>query len=139
MSCPHPRQARELRRRTVNEGRWRFQDQCLECGAAVGAPIDARRVPQPASIPCFDPRLKRRTARPTARTRTYQRHIRSAAFRRLRERVLARDSYTCARCQNPDAHQVHHRTYERFGDERLEDLETLCDDCHAAEHGMTAT
>lgn len=29
----------------------------------------------------------------------------------------------------------HHKTYERIGAERLDDLEILCDGCHSAHHG----
>jgi hypothetical protein len=31
----------------------------------------------------------------------------------------------------------HHLTYERVGHERLEDLQAICDACHAYESGKT--
>lgn len=33
---------------------------------------------------------------------------------------------------------IHHKTYERLGAERMEDLEVLCHGCHARHHGYTA-
>ena len=39
----------------------------------------------------------------------------------------------CERCKTPKGLrrlEVHHRTYERFGNERLEDLEVVCVLCH---------
>jgi hypothetical protein len=35
--------------------------------------------------------------------------------------------------------EVHHRTYERLGRERPEDLLVLCEKCHAVEHGREPT
>jgi len=31
--------------------------------------------------------------------------------------------------------EVHHLTYDRLGDERMDDLEVLCPDCHRKAHG----
>jgi hypothetical protein len=54
----------------------------------------------------------------------------SVAWHSLREACLARDGYRCRLCNCPDALQAHHRTYERFGREALNDLTTLCASCH---------
>jgi 5-methylcytosine-specific restriction endonuclease McrA len=69
--------------------------------------------------------------------------------------LIAAD-YTCQRCERAmalEAQQtptlmrdivysaalhVHHRTYARFGHERIEDLEVLCESCHNAEHASRA-
>ena len=42
---------------------------------------------------------------------------------------------TCenAGCTN-EATDVHHRTYERIGKERLDDLQALCGKCHKQQH-----
>lgn len=56
-------------------------------------------------------------------------YLRSKHWRRLRAQVAHRASFTCERkgCaaygQNLD---VHHKTYERIGHERLDDLVYLC-------------
>jgi hypothetical protein len=47
----------------------------------------------------------------------------------------------CERCQkerNSEGTvrlQVHHLTYERLGNELIEDVEIICRDCHEKEHG----
>ena len=46
--------------------------------------------------------------------------------------VLDRDDYTCQGCGEP-ADQVHHKTYERFGRERMDDLQSACGGCNMAE------
>lgn len=57
-------------------------------------------------------------------------HYSSSYWRAIREQCLARDDYRCRLCNSPDALQAHHRTYERFGKEELNDLTTLCESCH---------
>ncbi len=72
---------------------------------------------------------------------------RSDAWRRRRRARLAYDNHQCVSCkrQHGDTDprlkgnrttrlEVHHLTYARFGYERLEDLLTLCQRCHATEH-----
>lgn len=72
---------------------------------------------------------------------------RSAAWRARRQAVLARDEGRCTMCKRRRGDddprlkggrrvilEVHHLTYQRFGYERLEDLVTLCQRCHATEH-----
>lgn len=46
--------------------------------------------------------------------------------------VLDRDGYECRTCTSKSDLEVHHRTYERFGNEELGDLVTLCHECHEA-------
>src|SRR5262245_60175292 len=57
-------------------------------------------------------------------------HYSSAYWRTIREQCLARDGYRCRLCNSPDALQAHHRTYDRFEKEELDDLTTLCEPCH---------
>ena len=57
-------------------------------------------------------------------------HYASAYWRNIREQCLARDGYRCRLCNSPDELQAHHRTYDRKGREDLEDLTTLCRECH---------
>lgn len=73
---------------------------------------------------------KKRPAQPSA----YQRYLRSPEWRKRRRAALERDRHACQWCGCRYRLQVHHLTYERFGNERLEDLVTLCDDCHKGVH-----
>lgn len=65
----------------------------------------------------------------------YARYIRSAEWDNKRNKRLAEDRWTCTRCPSHERLQVHHLTYDRLGHEDLDDLVTLCDACHAKEHG----
>ncbi len=60
-------------------------------------------------------------------------YLQSAQWKALREMALRRDSGRCVRC-GANASQVHHRTYERWQHENLDDLESLCRPCHELEH-----
>jgi hypothetical protein len=66
---------------------------------------------------------------------SYHKYINSDIWRQKRRERLHHDNYRCTRCPETEALEVHHNTYERLGRERLTDLQTLCSDCHAREHG----
>lgn len=51
------------------------------------------------------------------------------------QRRKALDGYQCRDCGEMEFLNVHHLTYENRGLESLEDLVTLCDECHRKRHG----
>ncbi len=52
--------------------------------------------------------------------------------------VHRRDDYRCRLCNRSDLPlHVHHRTYQRYAEEKLEDLITLCCECHANFHRLS--
>lgn len=62
-------------------------------------------------------------------------YMKSKRWRKKRAKVLARDGHKCVQCKRSDRQlHVHHLTYERYGNERLDDLVTLCERCHSTEH-----
>jgi len=61
-------------------------------------------------------------------------YIQSPAWQEKRKMVLERDGYCCTRCGSAINLDVHHLTYEHFGNEPLEDLVTLCRKCHGTVH-----
>jgi len=63
----------------------------------------------------------------------YEEHLASPAWQELRQQVIERQDGRC-RC-GAFGTDVHHLTYQRLGDERLDDLELLCRPCHQEEHG----
>lgn len=66
----------------------------------------------------------------------YLSYLASEEWAERRQEVLRRDRWTCQDCGDPDAIlDVHHRTYAHFGCEPLEDLTSLCRDCHDKAHG----
>jgi 5-methylcytosine-specific restriction endonuclease McrA len=54
-----------------------------------------------------------------------------------RTATLARAGYRCQVCGERDARlDVHHNSYERYGDENVLDLVVLCGGCHELFHGI---
>ena len=47
-----------------------------------------------------------------------------------RQAVRQRSGNRCERCKRRKMQSVHHLTYERLGNERLEDLLAVCNPCH---------
>lgn len=68
----------------------------------------------------------------------YDAYLKSQHWQHMRE--LAREHYgnSCCLCGAMDDLDVHHRTYERKGRERLSDLILLCRGCHQRFHAKAA-
>lgn len=64
----------------------------------------------------------------------YEAYLKSVRWRALRDKVLKRDSWKCTECRSKYNLHAHHLTYDRVGEEQLEDLKTLCRKCHSARH-----
>ena len=63
----------------------------------------------------------------------YINYMASNEWRLKRLARLKLDEFTCQTCNEKEYLEVHHRTYERLGDENVEtDLITLCSECHKA-------
>jgi hypothetical protein len=74
------------------------------------------------------------TALPRERVKFYKNYLTSPDWRARRNARLHHARWCCERCGQRRHLHVHHRTYERLGCERLEDLEVLCLDCHEQTH-----
>lgn len=85
----------------------------------------------PESLPPteFIPRDRTAPAR-----ESYLAYLNSPHWRWVRNRALKRVAYRCERCDAKRDLQVHHKSYERLGAERPDDLEVLCFSCHADHH-----
>lgn len=68
------------------------------------------------------------------RSMPYQQYLRTKEWQRRRQVMLKIASYRCYICRSTDRLQVHHKTYERRGCERMSDLVVLCDTCHKLVH-----
>jgi 5-methylcytosine-specific restriction endonuclease McrA len=68
------------------------------------------------------------------RKEAYDRYLRSPQWQGKKFDVFRRDGYICQICKSNPASQVHHLTYERFGDEPLDDLQAVCKPCHKEHH-----
>ena len=65
----------------------------------------------------------------------YQRYLCSREWAVLKEAVHRRCGGICERCNHSPVDHVHHLTYARKYNERLEDLAGWCEGCHEFTHG----
>lgn len=75
----------------------------------------------------------------SARRKAYYAYLESAHWRELRKAAFNRDGYKCVFCGSPKKLRGHHLKYRK--DFRLctvDDIQTLCDDCHNALHKKMA-
>jgi hypothetical protein len=67
----------------------------------------------------------------------YSEYLSSEVWQKIRDTVLERDGKRCRVCNRAGMLNVHHRCYsERWGDESIDDLITLCRKCHELFHGI---
>ena len=74
----------------------------------------------------------------TAPRTDYRTYLQSARWAHLRELALEHYGDNCTLCGRRDDVNVHHRSYDRLGHERLSDLTVLCRGCHARHHDQAA-
>jgi 5-methylcytosine-specific restriction endonuclease McrA len=67
---------------------------------------------------------------------TYAEYLRTPEWKARRSRVLTRAGHRCELCNASGRLEVHHRTYERYAQEMLQDLIALCSICHKNFHGI---
>lgn len=66
---------------------------------------------------------------------SYRDYLNTPHWREMRKRALKSSGYKCQLCNNFDKTlDVHHRTYERRGEEYIKDLIVLCRPCHSKFH-----
>ena len=70
------------------------------------------------------------TERQAKRRAKYVAYLRSPEWAKIRILILARDKHQCTMCKAKQRLEIHHKRYVRFGAENLDDLTTLCHDCH---------
>ncbi len=82
-------------------------------------------------------RSRRRTKRTSTRSRfDYVAYLRSEKWARKRAKALTLAGNRCVLCNSSVGLNVHHRTYQRIGNERLDDLIVLCRACHERHHAI---
>lgn len=53
-------------------------------------------------------------------------------WEKVRSKAISRDGGRCQTCYSSENLEAHHRTYMRFGNEVIDDVITLCKECHYA-------
>lgn len=60
----------------------------------------------------------------------YLDYLQSPEWQERRLAKLEQAGYRCEKCSEHSGLSVHHKTYERLGNERSDDLIVLCQSCH---------
>lgn len=66
----------------------------------------------------------------------YHEYLQTWVWQRKRREVYNRCNGICEKCCDQSMQECHHLTYDRIGNEKLEDLIGLCRDCHEEAHGI---
>ena len=64
----------------------------------------------------------------------YHKYLKSAEWKIIRDKVIERDNGICLYCKTKPAQEVHHKHYRTIYKEKIDDLESVCSDCHRAIH-----
>lgn len=70
----------------------------------------------------------------TMRKMPYSEYLETEWWKKLRTWVLIFWNHRCAICNSKERVEVHHRTYERRGEELINDCIVLCHKCHENVH-----
>lgn len=68
----------------------------------------------------------------------YEDYLKTEHWKQVRKYALAYARNRCQICNATGLVDVHHRSYENRGDERMEDVIVLCRDCHTTFHERLA-
>lgn len=127
-----------------------IRDQCLNCGKLLNTPLTSFSKVNEADLNLFNESLAEQRKDELEEIRVYysglikgnysrirynkfESYYYTGEWKELRQKVFQRDNNKCVRCGDK-AEQVHHLTYERFKNELLEDLESVCFQCHSTIH-----
>ncbi len=94
-------------------------------GCFAGRPFAGRSLSRKNPTPARLAELK---------TMPYEEYLLTPEWQKKRWSALRWAGGRCEQCQSRYKLHVHHRTYERRGQEKMGDLMVLCADCHETEH-----
>jgi hypothetical protein len=150
-ACSHS--VRELRFRTIADGRPAYVTQCIQCGHTSQAIALKAALASAVGrlIPPYDDNLEAswrerksteyseafQSLRPQLQ-QEYEAYLASPKWRAMRQAVLSRSQGVCELCEKEAATDIHHVTYIRLGNELLTDLRAVCRTCHEYLHTPAA-
>jgi 5-methylcytosine-specific restriction endonuclease McrA len=118
---------RRLKARLLDLGKLYVDNGCLR---------NERADREVANIQKLIRRSKFKAIGTTKRKQDYQDYLASEEWQEKRREILTRDRFKCRHCGN-DATEVHHLTYVRIFREELDDLVSVCRNCHQDIHDAT--
>lgn len=136
-----------------NQERKRLHRQCLNCGGCVdrNRPLSFKKYADEIRLEFsylnYNNWLSNRGSQTTSlwesvknenyessRYLKYSNYLKSENWKLKRSEVLKRDKDLCQVCKENKAFEVHHITYENLFKEKLEDLLSVCRNCHIEIH-----
>ena len=75
---------------------------------------------------------------PKYSTKAHKSYIQTKKWKQIRKEVLERDGRKCVICGSKSRLEIHHKTYENWKNENLDELVTLCKTCHTTVHGISS-
>lgn len=145
--CAHPEDQVEVRRFRRAFGGESFKRLCLACGLKLDHKgLDPLNLP--GDVPACDvpfapnpkvPPIHGLGGRGNSRRRKLDAFYRSSAWRKQRERVLARDRYRCVDCGAPATCAAHRRYANPIESTPDRDVVASCDACNQAEREQRIT
>lgn len=110
-------------------------DRCVDCQTEWERWSEAERA---EARRAWDERLKKeREWYESVRRMPYRDYLKTEHWQEFRRFALKRAGYRCQLCNAKNCRlDVHHRTYERIGDENPNDVFVLCVPCHERFHGI---
>lgn len=125
-------------------------DQCLKCGGAdrskchskkthselIRYEFDSARFSERATIKQNEIDIIQGQFKNFRRSKYYKYHLylKSPEWKIIRDQVMLRDNGTCVRCKSRAAEEIHHKHYDTIYKETLDDLESVCSNCHRDIH-----
>lgn len=70
--------------------------------------------------------------------RLYDIYLNSGKWQLIRKQKIEASGSKCTNCGSIKNLEVHHKTYDRLGNEELSDLSVLCRECHHLAHTSRA-
>jgi hypothetical protein len=134
-----------LRRQQYTNGVWHVHFFCPYCNRSLSGSI-AREILHEQDIiikalpiqPSWEEvrERKARTMTPAQKLRAlpYVRYLQTEHWMKVRQQALEYADFRCMICNRETDLQVHHRTYDRLGEEQPNDVIALCSDCHKKHH-----
>lgn len=145
--CEHPEDRVEVRRFRRAFGGESFKRLCLECGEKLDSraldPMDLPGGILACDVPLApNPRPAKTRGlggRGNSKRRSWEKFMRSSAWRKQRERVLARDGYRCRDCGAPATCAAHRRYSDPIERTPDRDVVASCDRCNQIEREQRIT
>ena len=154
LPCKH--QNRTVRHKRDTKGVIRLREQCPDCGKAVSGELrhSVLNGVAPESVPPWDYvaeqqfldiylSLSSAVSRIINQERSdewwtqYGNYLASPEWHAIRRKIIDASRGICEYCRTSPAVQVHHKTYDRVGQERMEDLSAVCLKCHQQLHSSS--